>query len=205
MPLNGGGGSDKDYVIAEPAKRLIAYFIDCLFAFIFWLPFIIPIVFSYPYAVSIIVQALLFTTLLLFALFTSKDMPFKKIKKIALIIIIGLRLFTMIVSRILNINLILLAIIGTVIIISVWYLYIYTLIQYWKDGSSFGKCRMKITVVNKDTGEKISLGYMFLREIFGKAISGLILSLGWIWILIDKDKQGWHDKLVGSVVIKYKK
>ena len=61
---------------------------------------------------------------------------------------------------------------------------------------------MKLIVVHKDTEETLSLGSMFLREIVGKAISGMVFSLGYIWILIDADKQGWHDKLVSSIVVK---
>jgi len=76
--------------------------------------------------------------------------------------------------------------------------------RYWKTGTSWGKKIMKITVVHKDTGKPIGTGNMFLRETFGRMISGMILSLGYIWILIDKDKQAWHDKLVSSVVVKTK-
>jgi uncharacterized RDD family membrane protein YckC len=74
-------------------------------------------------------------------------------------------------------------------------------IKCWKKGTSFGKRRLGLVAVNKETGVPLTGGYMFLRETIGKAISGLILSLGYIWILIDKDKQGWHDKLCSSVVV----
>jgi len=40
-----------------------------------------------------------------------------------------------------------------------------------------------------------------MRELIGKYISGFILCLGYIWILIDADSQGWHDKFVGSIVV----
>lgn len=73
---------------------------------------------------------------------------------------------------------------------------------YWKNGTSFGKSRMKLYVVNKETGKTLSMGYMVLREVIGKAVSALVLLLGFAWILIDKDKQAWHDKLVSSIVVK---
>ncbi len=41
---------------------------------------------------------------------------------------------------------------------------------------------------------------MLFRELIGKIISYMIFCLGFIWILIDKDSQGWHDKLIGSIV-----
>lgn len=75
-------------------------------------------------------------------------------------------------------------------------------IGYWKQGTSFGKSKRNLVVVNKETEVNLTLGYMFLREVFGKWISGMVFSLGFIWILIDKDKQGWHDKLVSSIVVK---
>jgi uncharacterized RDD family membrane protein YckC len=91
------------------------------------------------------------------------------------------------------------------LIIGMMWFVVVTSIQisyFWSKGISFGKRQMKLIAVNKTTGVKLSFGGMFLRETIGKYISGLIFSLGWIWILIDKDRQGWHDKLIGSVVVK---
>ena len=51
-------------------------------------------------------------------------------------------------------------------------------------------------VINKDTRVTAGFGTMFLREIIGKAISSMVLSLGFIWILLDDKNQGWHDKLL---------
>ena len=42
---------------------------------------------------------------------------------------------------------------------------------------------------------------MLIRELIGKAISGMILLLGFLWILFDQDNQGWHDKLVSTYVV----
>lgn len=81
-------------------------------------------------------------------------------------------------------------------------IYIFVVIRYWRKGTSFEKSKKNLVVVNKDTGVHLSGGSMFLRETVGKWISGLILSLGFIWILIDKDKQGWHDKRGLKVLIK---
>lgn len=75
-------------------------------------------------------------------------------------------------------------------------------IGYWKQGTSFGKNKRNLFVVKKETGVDVTFGCMLFREIFGKMISNMVFSLGYIWILIDKDKQAWHDKLVSSVVVK---
>ena len=44
-------------------------------------------------------------------------------------------------------------------------------------------------------------GSMLLRQWIGKRISSLVLGLGFIWILLDPDRQGWHDKLMTTYVV----
>ncbi|HLA48407.1 MAG TPA: RDD family protein, partial [Nitrospinota bacterium] len=41
----------------------------------------------------------------------------------------------------------------------------------------------------------------FIRYI-GYIISEIPLFLGFLWIVFDKDKQGWHDKIAGTFVVK---
>ena len=69
-------------------------------------------------------------------------------------------------------------------------------------GQTVGKMVMKIKVVGLETGKPIGYGKAFLREIIGKILSGLILALGYLWSIKDKNKQTWHDKIVKSVVVK---
>ena len=42
---------------------------------------------------------------------------------------------------------------------------------------------------------------MLVRETVGKFVSGLILSLGYLWLLWDPDRQTWHDKIVSTVIM----
>lgn len=42
---------------------------------------------------------------------------------------------------------------------------------------------------------------MLIREWIGRAISALLLSLGFLWTVIDRDRQGWHDKLISTCVV----
>jgi uncharacterized RDD family membrane protein YckC len=70
-----------------------------------------------------------------------------------------------------------------------------------KDGQSIGKKILNIKVVSRNNYNNIGLGMKILRETIGKFISSSICSLGYIWILIDESNQGWHDKLVNSLVI----
>ena len=66
-------------------------------------------------------------------------------------------------------------------------------------GVTPGKNMVGIHVV-KESGETAGFGTMLLRETIGKIVSGMIFSLGYIWVLIDKDRQAWHDKLAGTYV-----
>jgi uncharacterized RDD family membrane protein YckC len=43
---------------------------------------------------------------------------------------------------------------------------------------------------------------MFVRETFGRFASGAFFGLGYFWAIFDKNAQGWHDKLAGTVVIR---
>lgn len=64
-----------------------------------------------------------------------------------------------------------------------------------------GKMVLKLKIVDAKTGNKMSLGQSVIRY-FAYILAALPLSLGYIWIGIDKRKQGWHDKLAGTVVIR---
>ena len=67
-----------------------------------------------------------------------------------------------------------------------------------------GKMAMKLSIVDAKTGGKPSTG-QFIGRYFAYYISMLPLFLGILWVGIDKRKQGWHDKLAGTVVIKSNK
>jgi uncharacterized RDD family membrane protein YckC len=64
-----------------------------------------------------------------------------------------------------------------------------------------GKMATKLTIVDAETGAKPSTG-QFLVRYLGYFIATIPLCLGIIWVAFDKRKQGWHDKLAGTVVIK---
>lgn len=67
-----------------------------------------------------------------------------------------------------------------------------------------GKMATKLTIVDAKTGHKPSTG-QFIGRYFGYYVSIIPLFLGIIWVGIDKQKQGWHDKLAGTVVIRSNK
>jgi len=64
-----------------------------------------------------------------------------------------------------------------------------------------GKMATHLKIVDAVTGNKLSLGQAIGRY-FAYIPAMLPLGLGLIWVGVDKKKQGWHDKLAGTVVIK---
>ena len=64
-----------------------------------------------------------------------------------------------------------------------------------------GKMVMHLTIVDEKTGGRPSVSQFVIRYL-GYYISMIPLFLGLIWVGIDKRKQGWHDKLAGTVVIR---
>jgi uncharacterized RDD family membrane protein YckC len=65
-------------------------------------------------------------------------------------------------------------------------------------GQTPGKILLKLQVVGT-TGKRLTYGIAFLRWI-GSIISSLPLFLGFLWVAFDSRKQGWHDKIAGTVV-----
>ena len=64
-----------------------------------------------------------------------------------------------------------------------------------------GKMALRLKIVDADTGGKLSLAQAIGRY-FGYFVSAIPLLLGYIWVGIDKRKQGIHDKLAGTVVVR---
>ena len=69
-------------------------------------------------------------------------------------------------------------------------------------GQTLGKKVFKLQIV-KVSGEPIGAGTAFLRWV-GYLVSGLFFFLGFLWIIFDSKKQGWHDKIAETVVLDLK-
>lgn len=63
-----------------------------------------------------------------------------------------------------------------------------------------GKLAMRAYVVDAGTGNSITLRQSFIRYL-GYFVSLIPLGLGYLWVAFDPRKQGWHDKLAGTVVV----
>ena len=69
-------------------------------------------------------------------------------------------------------------------------------------GQSWGMKATHIRLVGAQDGQPIGFGRALGRQLFGAFISGNVCALGYLWMLWDKRKQTWHDKIVNSVVVK---
>jgi predicted Zn finger-like uncharacterized protein len=68
-------------------------------------------------------------------------------------------------------------------------------------GQTLGKMALRIKVIRKDGGD-LGYGGAALRETIGKFVSGIILGIGYLMVAFDEHKQGLHDKMAGSYVVK---
>jgi len=66
-----------------------------------------------------------------------------------------------------------------------------------------GKMAVSARVVDAKTGNTLTAGQSIIRYL-GYFVSSLPLGLGLIWVAFDPKKQGWHDKMAGTVVVRSK-
>jgi uncharacterized RDD family membrane protein YckC len=78
--------------------------------------------------------------------------------------------------------------------------YVVWALMLFARGTTPGKNLLGMYVMKED-GRRAGFLTMLLREWIGKFISGLIFALGFLWILFDRDNQGWHDKLMSTYVV----
>ncbi len=78
-------------------------------------------------------------------------------------------------------------------------------IIFWSYKSATpGKMVFRAVIVDEKTGNKPTAKQFVIRYI-GYYVSSLVLGLGFFWIIWDKKKQGWHDKMAGTVVVRLAK
>ena len=83
-----------------------------------------------------------------------------------------------------------------------WLLPFVVAMGFWSTfGATPGKMFMSLTIVDDTTGRPAALGRCVLRWL-GYLLSALPFGLGFLWAAIDSDKQGWHDKLAGTRVVR---
>ena len=76
----------------------------------------------------------------------------------------------------------------------IYFLFFWVLVSFTP-----GMALLGLKIVRCD-GRQLGLGRAIVRLI-GYWISLIFIGLGFLWILIDNRRQGWHDKMAGSCII----
>lgn len=79
---------------------------------------------------------------------------------------------------------------------------IYTIasLYLWSKGTTPGKQLLGMRVITAD-GRPAGFFRMAIRETVAKTLSLMVFGLGVISIPFDKEKRGWHDKMMGTWVV----
>jgi uncharacterized RDD family membrane protein YckC len=83
------------------------------------------------------------------------------------------------------------------IIIAIAY---FTYFEGGPTGQTLGKRVMGIRVIDFNTGGPIGYSRAFIRYI-GRIVSAIVIYIGYLWMLWDREKQTWHDKFANDVVV----
>lgn len=76
---------------------------------------------------------------------------------------------------------------------------LYSISMWLLVDKTLGQALLGLRVLRTD-GQSLTLGPA-IRRILGYYVSFLALFLGFLWVLIDDRRQGWHDKIADTVVV----
>lgn len=82
--------------------------------------------------------------------------------------------------------------------------FIATILFWIYKSATPGKMVVKVRIVDQKTGQPPTTQQSIIRYL-GYFVSTIPLGLGIFWIAWDNNKQGWHDKMAGTVVIHFSK
>ena len=68
-------------------------------------------------------------------------------------------------------------------------------------GQTPGKMALRIKVI-RTNGSQLTYGRAVKREVLGKFVSSILLGIGYLMVAFDSQKQGLHDKIADTYVIK---
>jgi uncharacterized RDD family membrane protein YckC len=83
-----------------------------------------------------------------------------------------------------------------------WVLPAFAIVTFWVYRQATpGKMAIRARIVDATTGGPPKASQLIVRYL-GYFVSTIPLGLGLIWVAFDPRKQGWHDKLAGTVVVR---
>ena len=81
---------------------------------------------------------------------------------------------------------------------------VYFTLAWWLIGGTLGQHLVGLRVVDATTGTRISL-LQSIGRFLGYLLSISLACLGLIWVGLDTHKQGWHDKLAHTFVLRQRR
>lgn len=91
---------------------------------------------------------------------------------------------------------------GTPNLLLSWVLPAVVVIAFWVARQATpGKMLFRARIVDARTGREPSAGQCIGRYL-AYFVSSIPFCLGFLWVAIDRRKQGWHDKLAGTLVVR---
>lgn len=85
-----------------------------------------------------------------------------------------------------------------------WVLPFVAVVWFWMQKQATpGKAALSLHVLDADSGNNLSIGQSIGRYL-AYFVSIIPLGLGLLWVGFDRKKQGWHDKLANTVVVRAK-
>lgn len=91
---------------------------------------------------------------------------------------------------------ILLAVLGPLLVLIVY------VVQLGRTGQTWGRQIVGNKVIRVDNGDVPGIGRALGRELFAWIVSASIMYLGYLWMIWDDDRQTWHDKVAGTIVVR---
>lgn len=88
---------------------------------------------------------------------------------------------------------------SSIVALAILWFYNVLLVKYY--GATVGKMALGLQVVKADGGP-LDWFTAILRETVGKMISAIPAGFGFFWVAWDAKKQGFHDKIADTLVIK---
>lgn len=79
--------------------------------------------------------------------------------------------------------------------------FVYTMFVWMIWSSSPGKILLGLKIVDAESGQKLKFGQAVVRYL-GYFPAIIVFFVGLIWVAFDGRKQGWHDKMAKTVVIR---
>jgi len=93
-------------------------------------------------------------------------------------------------------------VVGPADFIITWVLPAVAVVLFWLFRQATpGKMAISARVVDARTGGPLTVGQSIVRYL-GYFVSTIPFGLGLLWVAFDPKKQGWHDKLAGTVVVR---